>query len=171
MNQADLSDEAIARIYTAIWQNIAREDGNVSNRLGWAIALTSGQFTAISFLVASFGRGLSERFWPILIAITITAISILGMYFCYRTKIGVEAAHQQIRYLQDQYNRYCETFEKRLFLPRPFGESREQPGRRSSGVFAIALLSFWSIIFVAAIGASIWTIAIAAASAPPTPGR
>jgi hypothetical protein len=162
MPQISLSEDQLARVYVAIWQNIAREDGNVSSRIGWAIGLTSGQFGAISFMVVGI-NGHNDRLWPVLIATAISAISILGMFFCYRTKIGVEAAHEQIAYLRLKYNDHTEEFVA-IGLPRPFGESKSaQPGRKSSQIFPVALLTFWTVIFVVSLGGTIWAIALAAA--------
>lgn len=164
------SEEQLFRIYNAIWQNLAREDSNVSARIGWAIGLTSGQFTAISFMVSSISRGTDGDIWPIVVGIAVIGISSLGVYFCFRTKLGVEAAHDQAAFLRQQFALYAREFEK-AGLPRPFGENKtNQPGRKNSHVFPIALLCFWTLIMIAAIGGTIWGVSQAAVRQGTAPG-
>lgn len=155
----ELSDADLYNIYTSIWQNIAREDANASSRITWAISLTSGQFTAIAFLASRITDVSLGAEWPLIVSAGIFTLSVLGMFFCFRTRLGVAAAHEQIGYLRGRYENLEEDF-KRLCLPRPFGAGAgHQPGRKSSQVYPIALFAVWTLILIASAAATIWNIA------------
>lgn len=155
----ELSDSELYSVYTSIWQNIAREDSNASSRIGFAISLTSGQFTAIAFMAARLNDYSYGSEWPLIVSSGICILSLLGMFFCFRTRVGVAAAHEQISYLRSRYEHHEDQF-KRLCLPRPFGANTgHQPGRKSSQVYPIALFAVWSLILTASLIAVIWNIA------------
>lgn len=158
-----LSEDAFVLIYNATWQNIAREDNNIASRIGWASGLSTGLFAAISFITPRINEVCNGVFWPPLVCFSISCMASLAIFFCFRTKLGVEAAHQQIAYLRQHYLSFAEDF-KSMCLPRPFGDSATGLGRKSSAVYPNALLAFWLLIFVASLGGTTWTLARAADS-------
>lgn len=166
MSGPDLTLEQTYNLYTSIWQNISREDVNCSNRINWALALTSGQFVSISFLVKDMMSFATNPLWPVMILAIVNLMSALGAFFCYRTRLGVAAAHAQIDYLLGEYRHHADSF-KALCLPRPFGEGTgHRPGRKSSDIYPIALLSVWTIIFLSSFVGLVWAISRAATLSP-----
>lgn len=170
-----ISEDAFVRVYNATWQNIAREDSNIASRIAWASGLSTGLFAAISFITPRINDVCNGRFWPPLVCFSICCMASLAIFFCFRTKLGVEAAHLQIAYLRQHYLGFADDF-KNMCLPRPFGDSATGLGRKSSAVYPNALLVFWALIFVASLGGTVWSLARAADSnfqpnCEMTPGR
>src|SRR5262245_46675364 len=89
MARNKLNPDQIVPVYSAIWQNIAREDTNTNSRIGWALSLTSGQFAAIAFMVPRIYDFSQGWVWPIVILSAIMVLATLGVFFCYRTRSGV----------------------------------------------------------------------------------
>lgn len=156
-----ITDEQFLQMYSSTWQNIAREDSNIASRTGWSIGLSTGLFSAISFIMPGINDFCNGVFWPPLVCFSISCMSALALFFCFRTKIGVEAAHQQITYLRQHYLNMADDFTA-MYLPRPFGDSSTGSGRKSSAVYPNALLIFWSLILLTSLTASIWTLSKAA---------
>lgn len=174
----NLTPEQAGAVYTAIWQNINREDSNSHNRIIWALSLTSGQFIAISFLINLLS---SRQNWTIIALGGSALLSGLGVFFCFRTRAGLAAAHRQIDYLKGEYYRQAAVFND-LGLPRPFGEASradyspgwlrlvkatrkllrlkdvKDPGRRSCATYVQALQVVWSTILIACVGGLLWTV-------------
>lgn len=157
----NISEEQFCKVYSATWQNIAREDSNIASRTGWSIGLSTGLFSAISFITPGINDICNGIFWPPLVCFSISSMAALAFFFCFRTKIGVEAAHQQITYLRQHYLNVADNFTD-LYLPRPFGDSSTGSGRKSSAVYPNALLIFWSLILLASLTGSVWTLSKAA---------
>lgn len=164
--QETLTQDQYHQIYTAIWQNIAREDNNIASRIGWGIGLSTGLFSAISFMVPRINDYNSGIYWPPTICLIIFGMATLGLFFSLRTKVGVEAAHTQISYLRGHYAHFASQFQG-LCLPRPFGDSSHGAGRRSSAIYPVALLFFWSVILFASFTGTAWTFVRAASYANP----
>lgn len=159
-----LSSVQLFQVYTSIWQNIQREDGNVNARIGWALSITSGQLAAIAFITPAAFNPVSTLEGSLVIAGAVWLLSMIGIYFCYRTHIGVDAAHQQIDYLRSRYGKYADEFEQNMCLPKPFGHAAgNQPGRKSSRVYPLALLTLWSMIAIASTIGIVWTVSRLAA--------
>ena len=160
MPQPEFTDEKYFQIYQSTWQNIAREDSNIANRVGWAIGLSTGLFGSIAFMAPRINDYCSGVFWPPVICAVICTMAGLGLFFSYRTKLGVEAAHRQIGYLREHYAHYVDRL-KALGLPRPFGDSHQGQGLKSSAIYPNALIFFWSAILLASFVGTAWTFAMA----------
>lgn len=170
MAQPKPDQEQCYRVYTSTWQNIAREDSNIASRIGWAIGLSTGLFAAIAFMTPRINDGCNGVFWPPIICLAICGMAGLGLFFSFRTKLGVEAAHDQIEYLRSHYFHRLTSFDE-LGLPRPFGDTNLKLGRKSSGVYPIALLFFWSVILLAGVVGTGWTFVRAANGEAPAACR
>lgn len=153
--------ERVALIYNALVQNLAREDSNSHNRVMWALSLTSGQFIAISFLMTRIGN---SGEWAAIALLGALMLSGLGVFFCLRTRRGLEAAHAQIDYLKNAYKSRKPVFDA-FDLPRPFGEletgkvekpGQLDPGRRSCSTYVQALLIVWTLTFLACVAGLMW---------------
>jgi hypothetical protein len=158
---SDRSDDEYHKIFTALCQNIAREDSNTGQRVTWAIALSAGLFTAIAFLAPRANDVANGVFWPSIIWISISGIAGLGLFFSLKSWRGVRAAHRQIDYLRNQYETNAAQY-NRLGLFRPFGDPTDSWGIESADIFPRTLMVFWFIVLIAAIVASIFALSRAA---------
>lgn len=154
------------KLFTALCTNLAREDANTGQRVSWAITLSAGLFAAISFLAPRANDTTSGAYWPAIVWMAITGISLLGLFFSMRSRRGVRAAHEQIEYLRKEYESNAGPFGK-LGLPRPFGDPTTTWGLQSSEIFPQTLVIFWSLILTAAVIASIITLSRASIETAP----
>lgn len=149
------------QIFAAIYENMAREDSNIGERVTWAISLSAGLFAAIAFMTTRINDFCNGAFWAPAICLGIAAVAGLALFFSLKSLLGVRAAQQQIIYLRDHYRRHREAFDD-LGLPRPHGDESDGWGLESSQIFPRVLIAFWSIILAAALVASVITLVHAA---------
>lgn len=162
---SERSGDDYHKVFTAICQNIAREDSNTGQRVTWAIALSAGLFTAVAFIAPRANETGYGTFWAPMVWMAISSVAGLGLFFSLKSWRGVRAAHRQIDYLRMQYEANAEHY-KRLGLPRPFGDPNEQWGIESAEIFPRTLMIFWFIILIAALVASVIALGRAAVLQP-----
>lgn len=154
------SNDDYHKIFGAILTNLAREDSNTGQRVGWAISLSGGMFTAIAFMAPRINDFCGDGFGASMICAAIAGVAAMALFFSLRALRGVRAAHEQIDYLKKQYERLKATFD-RMSLPRPYGDSNTPGlwGIQSAAIFPRVLMAFWAVILVLALLASALTLA------------
>ncbi|MBI1384736.1 MAG: hypothetical protein GC150_07495 [Rhizobiales bacterium] len=137
-------DEVVKyRVYETIWRNIDREDNLANQRILRAVLLTSGLFVATA-LLAETAADVKMPLWirAIFLGLMI-GLSVIGIVFSHRTRLGVHAAYAQSKGLMDLYAERKSEFDA-MGLPRPFGDEWVgAEGTRSADVFPFILLVIW----------------------------
>lgn len=126
-------------IYQSIWQNMQRENELINHRIGWAIFLSAGIFTATAVMTTVV---VNTRAYAVLLAVftLMTVLSWIGYVFSRRTRSAVAAAADQHDYLRHYFN------DRKLDTkwPRPFGETIDRDrGKAASLIFPTLLVRVW----------------------------
>lgn len=151
------------KAYEAIWRNMERENALVNFRNQWTIVLSGGIGVTEGVLVSGITE-VESKFYQGLIVLLMLFLSCVAIVFCLKAREGVIAAHNQLKYLLDQYNEFKDEngkniFENELKLPRPFGNPEDHNrGSVAAKTFPSVLLSIW--VLFAAIQGVVSTILI-----------
>jgi hypothetical protein len=165
---ADLTEELLLGIYTAVWQNMERENALINHRLNWALLLTAAFIPAQAFIAGGIieaGPEPDARIMQSVACIFMAFMSFGAMRVCATVKDAVEAALNQLSYLKLFYRRSSindkNIFECYLELPRPFGDSDDhKSGNVASRAVAPALHNLWIFLTVIEFAAGMLFLAI-----------
>lgn len=145
------------KIYEAIWRNMERENSLINDRNNWSVVLSAGLLAAQGALLQQVINLISEDKGPIVIPLMLLVMSItsfIAVFFCFKSRIGVYAAHRQIDELKGSYDSFVNSdgdnvFECDFRLPRPFGNTQNHNwGNATSMTFPLVLMIIWIIFGV-----------------------
>lgn len=135
--------------YEAICRGLDHEAKVMNDRLTWAILFSGGLFAATAVLmnaaVSLDGEAVARAGQYSLILVLAVLIALIGLWFSFATKGGVEAAQDQFDYLRRQYVAFTKVPEARsLKLPRPFGNPHAHVrGNKVARTFPWVMIAVW----------------------------
>lgn len=161
--KADFSDADYLALYSAIWQNMERENSLINHRISWALWITAGFITAQAFIAGSilkYGNVAGGLVFQSGASFFMAVMSLAAVYGTWRVKEAVDAAITQLSYLKyfylqtkgDGHN----LFESYLHLPRPFGDpAMHKSGNKAAKAFAPSLITLWTLFTAVEVGAGL----------------
>ena len=150
-------------IYSAIWQNMDRENALINHRISWALWITAAFITAQAFITGSilqYGKAPDMLVFQGSACFFMAMMSIAAVYGTWRVKEAVGAAITQLSYLKYYYlqtkSNGQNLFESYLHLPRPFGDpAMHKSGNNAAKTFAPALMTLWVLLTLVEVAAGL----------------
>lgn len=154
--RANFSEQDFLALYTAIWQNMERENALINFRISWALWITASFIAAQGFIAGSllqYGSAPGTLVLHSSACFFMAAMSLAAVYGSWRVKEAVDAAITQLSYLKYFYLHSKgggqNLFENFLHLPRPFGDpAMHKSGNKAAKTFAPALITLWTVLTV-----------------------
>jgi hypothetical protein len=148
--------------YDAIIKIIDKETLLISYRNSWAIFLSGGLLATEGVIVERLQEGSAHYSLNGALLFLNLLLSFFGFIFCYKSKEGISAAHAQIHYLMEEYEKFQDWEGQNLFqniykLPRPFGERRtHSAGNVTALIFPRMMIVVWGVLGFVELCGAVW---------------
>jgi hypothetical protein len=162
-------------IHRMVYDNIAREQVLINNRISWAITMSGGLLAAsaifTNIIVLLITQPESYRYVGIgFILLFMALLSVFGIWFSSAVQQAVLSAYRQIDYLKGEYDKFegmrffmlkshdrfpkledkqleSEITSTGISLPRPFAVNPIHTSGRSAAMrFPLAMIVIWSLV-------------------------